>query len=168
MIHVYNELHAIFSTQRTYFFVFLAVAIESAAQGELRIANDLHDLGRESDMRKIPVVLFFSSKHCEYCDLVRDEFLKHLLTDPAFMNKLLLREVRIDSTRVLLNFNKQSITHATFTEQRAIELVPTIQFTDGLGDMLAEDIVGVTTLGFYGAYLEKAIEQSLSTLRPTN
>ena len=153
---------------RVLFSIFLALAIQSAAQGELRIANDLHDLGRESDMHKIPVVLFFSSKHCEYCDLVRDGFLKHLLTDPAFMNKLLLREVRIDSTRALLDFNKQTKTHATFTEQRAIELVPTIQFTDGLGDMLTEDIVGVTTLGFYGAYLEKAIEQSLSTLRPTN
>ena len=158
----------LFLVRRVLFSFFLALAIQSAAQGELRIANDLHDLGRESDMRKIPVVLFFSSKHCEYCDLVRNGFLKHLLTDPAFMNKLLLREVRIDSTRVLLNFNKQSITHATFTEQRAIELVPTIQFTDGLGDMLTEDIVGVTTLGFYGAYLEKAIEQSLSSLRPTN
>ena len=158
----------LFLVRRVLFSFFLALAIQSAAQGELRVANDLHDVGRESDMRKIPVVLFFSSKHCEYCDLVRNGFLKHLLTDPAFMNKLLLREVRIDSTRVLLDFNKQSITHATFTEQRAIELVPTIQFTDGLGDMLTEDIVGVTTLGFYGAYLEKAIEQSLSTLRPTN
>ena len=158
----------LFLVRRVLFSLFLALAIQSAAQGELRIANDLHDVGRESDMRKIPVVLFFSSKHCEYCDLVRDGFLKHLLTNPAFMNKLLLREVRIDSARALFDFNKQSITHATFTEQRAIELVPTIQFTDGLGDMLTEDIVGVTTLGFYGAYLEKAIEQSLSTLRPTN
>ena len=158
----------LFLVRRVLISFFLALAIQSAAQGELRIANDLHDLGRESDMRKIPVVLFFSSKHCEYCDRVREGFLKHLLTDPAFMNKLLLREVRIDSTRALLDFNKQLITHATFTEQRAIELVPTIQFTDGLGDMLTEDIVGVTTLGFYGAYLEKAIEQSLSTLRPTN
>ena len=158
----------LFLVRRVLFSFFLALAIQSAAQGELRIANDLHDLGRESDMHKIPVVLFFSSKHCEYCDLVRDGFLKHLLTDPAFMNKLLLREVRIDSARALLDFNKRSITHTTFTEQRAIELVPTIQFTDGLGDMLTEDIVGVTTLGFYGAYLEKAIEQSLSTLRPTN
>jgi len=60
--------------------VFLAVAIESAAQGELRMANDLHGLGRESDLRKIPVVLFFSSEYCEYCDLVRDEFLNHLST----------------------------------------------------------------------------------------
>ena len=158
----------LFLVRRVLFSFFLALAIQSAAQGELRIANDLHDVGRESDMRKIPVVLFFSSKHCEYCDLVRNGFLKHLLTDPAFMNKLLLREVRIDSARALLDFNKQSITHATFTEQRAIELVPTIQFTDGLGDMLTEDIVGVTTLGFYGAYLENAIEQSLSSLQPTN
>ena len=158
----------LFLVRRVLFSFFLALAIQSAAQGELRIANDLYDLGRESDIRKIPVVLFFSSKHCEYCDLVRNGFLKHLLTDPAFMNKLLLREVRIDSTRALLDFNKQSITHSTFTKQRAIELVPTIQFTDGLGDMLTEDIVGVTTLGFYGAYLEKAIEQSLSTLRPIN
>ena len=62
---------------------FLTLAIQSAAQGELRIANDLHGLGRESDRRTIPVVLFFSSEHCEYCDLVRDEFLNHLATDPA-------------------------------------------------------------------------------------
>ena len=158
----------LFLVRRVLISLVLALAIQSAAQGELRIANDLHDLGRASDIRKIPVVLFFSSKHCEYCDLVRNEFLKHLLTDPAFMNKLLLREVRIDSTRLLLDFNRRSITHTAFTEQRAIELVPTIQFTDGLGDILTEDIVGVTTLGFYGAYLEKAIEQSLSTLRPTN
>ncbi|MEC7790182.1 MAG: hypothetical protein VX856_03990 [Pseudomonadota bacterium] len=144
------------------------MAIESAAQGELRMANDLHGLGRESNLRKIPVVLFFSSVHCEYCDLVRDEFLNYLSTDPAFMNKLLLREVRMDSIRPLLDFSRQSISHAAFTEQRAIELVPTIQFTDGVGDILVEDIVGVTTLGFYGAYLEQAIEQSLNILRLRN
>ena len=46
--------------------------------------------------------------------------------------------------------------------------MPTIQFTDGVGDILVEDIVGVTTLGFYGAYLEQAIEQSLNTLRLKN
>jgi len=154
--------------RRLLILVFLAVAIESTAQGELRMANDLHGLGRESDLRKIPVVLFFSSVHCEYCDLVRDEFLNHLPTDPAFMNKLLLREVRMDSNHPLLDFSRQSITHATFTEQRVIELVPTIQFTDGVGDILVEDIVGVTTLGFYGAYLEQAIEQSLNILRLRN
>ena len=154
--------------RRLLVFVFLAVAIESAAQGELRMANDLHGLGRESGLRKIPVVLFFSSVHCEYCDLVRDEFLNYLSTDPAFMNKLLLREVRMDSIRPLLDFSRQSISHAAFTEQRAIELVPTIQFTDGVGDILVEDIVGVTILGFYGAYLEQAIEQSLNILRLRN
>ena len=154
--------------RRLLVFVFLAVAIESAARGELRMANDLHGLGRESGLRKVPVVLFFSSVHCEYCDLVRDEFLNYLSTDPAFMNKLLLREVRMDSNHPLLDFSRQSITHATFTEQRVIELVPTIQFTDGVGDILVEDIVGVTTLGFYGAYLEQAIEQSLNILRLRN
>ena len=157
-----------FLVRAVFVFVFLAVAIESAAQGELRMANDLHGLGRESDLRKIPVVLFFSSVHCEYCGLVRDEFLNYLSTDPAFMNKLLLREVRMDSIRPLLDFSRQSISHAAFTEQRAIELVPTIQFTDGVGDILVEDIVGVTTLGYYGAYLEQAIEQSLNILRLRN
>ena len=91
--------------RRLLVFVFLAVAIESAAQGELRMANDLHGLGRESNLRKIPVVLFFSSVHCEYCDLVRDEVLNYLSTDPAFMNKLLLREVRMDSIRLFLDLS---------------------------------------------------------------
>ena len=157
-----------FLVRAVFVLVFLAVAIESAAQSKLRMADDLHGLGRESDLRKIPVVLFFSSEHCEYCDVVRDEFLNHLSTDPAFMNKLLLREVRMDSIRPLLDFSRQSISHAAFTEQRAIELVPTIQFADGVGELLVEDIVGVTTLGFYGAYLEQAIEQSLNILRLRN
>ena len=34
--------------------------------------------------------------------------------------------------------------------------------------ILVKDIVGVTTLVFSGAYLEQAIEQSLSTLRQRN
>ena len=157
-----------FLVRVVFIFVFLAVAIESAAQSELRMADNLHDLGREASHRKIPVVLCFSSEYCEYCDLVRDEFLNHLSTDPAFMNKLLLREVRMDSILPLLDFSRQSISHAAFTEQRAIELVPTIQFTDGMGDILVEDIVGVTTLGYYGAYLEQAIEQSLNILRLRN
>ena len=68
----------LFLVRKLLVLVFLAVTIESAAQGELRMANDLHGLGRKSDLRKIPVVLFFSSVHCEYCNLVRDEFLNHL------------------------------------------------------------------------------------------
>ena len=155
----------LFSVRRVLVLIFLVVTIPSAAQGELRVANDLHNLGRNSNMQKIPVVLFFSSEYCEYCDLVRDEFLNHLVTDPAFENRLLLREVRMNSDRSLVDFGKHSITHAAFTEQRAISFTPTIQFTDGAGDILVEDIVGMATLEFYGIYLEQAIEQSINTLR---
>ena len=158
----------LYAVRGVFLSLLLVVAIEAAGQSQLRQANDLYDLGREANLRKIPVVLFLSSAHCEYCDLVQNEFLNHLSTDPAFMHRLLLRKVRMDSVRPLLDFSRQSITHAAFTEQRAIALVPTIQFTGGVGDILVEDIVGVTTLVFSGAYLEQAIEQSLSTLRQRN
>jgi len=158
----------LYAVRGVFLSLLLVVAIETAGQSQLRQASDLYDLGREANLRTIPVVLFFSSAHCEYCDLVRNEFLNHLSTDPAFMHRLLLREVRMDSNHPLLDFSRQSIPHATFTEHRVIKLVPTIQFTDGVGDILVEDIVGVTTLGFYGAYLEQAIEQSLNILRLRN
>ena len=158
----------LYAVRGVFLSLLLVVAIEAAGQSQLRQASDLYDLGREANLRKIPVVLVFSSAHCEYCDLVQNEFLNHLSTDPAFMHRLLLRKVRMDSVRPLLDFSRQSITHAAFTEQRAIALVPTIQFTGGVGDILVEDIVGVTTLVFSGAYLEQAIEQSLSTLRQRN
>ena len=158
----------LYAVRGVFLSLLLMVAIEAAGQSQLRQASDLYDLGREANLRKIPVVLVFSSAHCEYCDLVQNEFLNHLSTDPAFMHRLLLRKVRMDSVRPLLDFSRQSITHAAFTEQRAIALVPTIQFTGGVGDILVEDIVGVTTLVFSGAYLEQAIEQSLSTLRQRN
>ena len=158
----------LYAVRGVFLSLLLVVAIEAAGQSQLRQASDLYDLAREANLRKIPVVLFFSSTHCEYCDLVQNEFLNHLSTDLAFMHRLLLRKVRMDSVRPLLDFSRQSITHAAFTEQRAIALVPTIQFTGGVGDILVEDIVGVTTLVFSGAYLEQAIEQSLSTLRQRN
>ena len=155
----------LYAVRGVFLCVFLMVAIEAAGQDQLRIASDLHALGRESDLHKIPVVLFFSSAECEYCELVRDEFFNHLSTDPAFMDRLLLLEIRIDGNQPLLNFNRQPTTHVGFAEQCVVELVPTIQFTDGVGELLVEDIVGLGTLAFYGAYLEQGIEQSLSALR---
>ena len=149
--------------------VFLAVAIESAAQGELRMTNDLHGLGRESDLRKIPVVLFFSNVHCEYCDLVRDEFLNHLSTDPTFMNKLLLREVRMDSARPIVRL-QQTVNHPTLPSPNSALLSSYQQFNSPMVWVIFwwRTLWDVTTLGIYGAYLEQAIEQSLSALRLRN
>ena len=113
-------------------------------------------------------MLFFSIEECEYCDAVRTEFLDHLFTDSGYAGKLLLREIRLDSAMTMVGFDGLQTTHTAFADRRGIGLVPTVQFTDGSGTTLEDNIDDLGTIEFYGAYLEHGIEKALSTLRQRN
>jgi hypothetical protein len=138
---------------------------EPASSGQLRLATDLNQTGTLCETRGIPIVLFFSTADCEYCEAVRTEFLNHVTTDTDETERALLREIRLDSADQLVGFDRQQTTHAGFADRRGIVLVPTIQFTDGRGTELEDQIVGLGTLEFYGAYLDRGIDRALDKLR---
>jgi len=139
--------------------------IELAWPNQLRLATDLRQTGALSESQRIPIVLFFSTTGCGYCEAVKTEFLDHISTDGHKTAKALLREIRLDSMDQLVGFDSRQTTHAGFAERRGIAIVPTIQFTDGHGMELADQIVGLSTIGFYGVYLEQSIDRARDRLR---
>ncbi|GJL83821.1 MAG: hypothetical protein DHS20C01_34550 [marine bacterium B5-7] len=111
-----------------------------------------------------PVIVFYSATYCEYCDAVRAEFFQHLLSDPRYASRIILREVVIDSDYNLTDFSGKRASHRSFAGLNGVQLVPTVRFVDGHGNNLADPMIGVTTMDYYGWYLNKRINRSINQL----
>ena len=147
--------------------VLLALVASSArsAPPALAAASDLASDGALAKERRVPVLLFFNRVGCPYCERALREFLKPMERDPANADRVLFRQVEIDKPTKLVDFKGEATTHRKFAQRYKIDLTPTIWFVDGEGRTLADPIVGLPTIDFYGAYLDQRIDDSLARLR---
>ena len=127
-------------------------------------ASDLANDGSRAVAQGQPLVVLFSASYCTWCDAVKAEFFQHLESDPRYASKVMLREVEIDSNDTLTDFAGEAGTHRKFAGAHRTFLVPTVRFFDGNGNELADPIVGVPTLDFYGWYLDQRIRHSLDRI----
>ena len=126
-------------------------------------ARDLAAEARQAAARGVPLVLLYSRDDCSWCARVRREHLGPLSRDPKA--PALVREVHIDRATPLLDFGGRRTTSADFSQQMQARFAPTVMFHGPDGAQLAESIVGYRLADFYGAYLERAIEESRERLQ---
>ncbi len=147
----------------------LSPAILSAAQGGddvvLLEARDLSREGEEAQRRGLPILIMFSMEHCPYCEIVREEFLKPMLRSGDYDNKVIMREIQSDSFETLRDFDGKAITADALAHRYNASLSPTVVFLDPDGRELVSRLVGITTVHYYGGFLDEAIEQSLQRMR---
>lgn len=124
---------------------------------DLPTAVDLAADAIVAQRKRVPLLLLFARTDCPYCERALREYLVPMSTDPAWRDRALFRQVEIDRALPLVGFDGASTTHRDFAARRSIHLTPTVAVVDGKGTDLAEPIIGLTTLDFYGAYLENAI-----------
>jgi len=79
-------------------------------------------------------------------------------------DRIILRELSIDSPLALVDFEGNRTTHQDYADSRRLRFTPTVLFLDGAGSALAEPLIGVTTIDFYGFYLNRSIAQSIEAL----
>ena len=130
---------------------------------ELPLATDLRVDAVASNNGSLPILLFFDRVECPYCERALREYLVPLSRE-AWKNRALFRQVEIDRALPLVDFEGRATTHARLAERYRVTLSPTVVIVDGSGNVLADPIVGLTTVDFYGAYLEKALEDAASKL----
>ena len=147
-------------------FAFLAMLFAPLVHaGQVSVARDLREDGTLADQEGVPILLFYTASYCHYCEAIKTEFLGHMAIDPTYQTRAIFREVRIDSSTPLVDFNASTTTHHHFADQRPITLVPTVEFVDGSGEHLAAPMIGASIPDFYGAYLDKGIEHALVKIR---
>ena len=140
-------------------------ALAAPASGnDLPSAVDLH---LEADLAKktaSPLIVIFSRPDCKYCEAVKRDYLKPLISDPRYRG-VVIRQVDQDSAAPLIDFRGKLTTQARFASAEKVKLVPVVAFYGPDGKRLVEPIVGARLADFYQTYLEDSIEKSTAALK---
>ena len=129
------------------------------------LARDLMLAGREAERACVPLLLEFSADDCHYCTLLEEEVLNPTLLNRDYEQRVLMRKLILDRGIKLRSFSGKSIHASDLASQYRVFVTPTLLFVDSKGKELAERMVGVTTLEFYGGYLDQALDTARDKLR---
>ena len=129
------------------------------------LARDLMLAGREAERACVPLLLEFSADDCHYCTLLEEEVLNPTLLNRDYEQRVLMRKLILDRGIRLRSFSGKSIQASDLASQYRVFVTPTLLFVDSKGKELAERMAGVTTLEFYGGYLDQALDTAQDKLR---
>jgi len=105
----------------------------------------------------VPVLLAFMQKTCPYCAKAR-RHLEPLQASAEWGGKALMREIDVDGTTEMRDFEGRLTTPRDFARAQGIRMVPTVMVFDDHGHRAGEPIVGLPTEDFYGFYVVRALE----------
>ena len=145
--------------------VLMGLSVALAQAGVVSIASDLEQDANESRQANLPILLIYTAGYCHYCDEVKADVFNPIAADPAYRDRVLLREVRIDSDTRLVGFKGDVTNHRSFAKGRGSTVVPTLEFLDNTGLALNHPLVGASIPDFYGAYVDNGIERAIRNIR---
>lgn len=137
----------------------------AANRDDVPMAGNLQAEGRQAERRAVPIMLVFTSPFCVYCDRVKAQYLGPMVADPAYRDKIIIRQIEAGGDRALIGFDGRRTTHGAYAASQKIVMVPTIKVVDAQGRELAEPIVGFLTPDFYFGYIQDAMNAGLEKMR---
>ncbi|MFA9460501.1 thioredoxin family protein [Thiohalorhabdus methylotrophus] len=141
--------------------LFLLLFSTTAAAGDIPPASDLAATADEAHTDGKTVVIFFYQEECQYCETVREQFLRPILNNDDYIRRITLRQVNTRSEASLRDFRGEATTHSRFAARRDKKLTPTIAIYGPDGSRLVEPLVGLKGgTAYYGHNLDEAIEQA--------
>lgn len=132
---------------------------------EIKHGSNLVADANEASEKQVPVLMFFSMKHCGYCIEVEEDYLKPMLRNAAYDGKVIIRKIKIDSSDSMKDFNGKERDVEEFSDDYNVSMVPTVILVDSYGNKLAPPIVGIANAHFYSHDLDRAIEESRQKIR---
>jgi thioredoxin-related protein len=128
-------------------------------------ARNLQKDGLLAQEKNGVVLVIFSGEYCGYCERVLNEFLIPMSRNPDYQNKLVMRRVDNTGMTTVKGFDGAVEDHRKFTSEQGVGMVPTVMLFDKDGKRLGKPLVGLTTVDYYGYYLDQAIDQALAKVR---
>ena len=133
------------------------------SSAQLEAANDLAADGAMSARERIPILLFFDRLECPYCERALREYLVPMSRE-AWRERAIFRQVDIDRPLPVVDFDGTRTSHDTIAARYRFRFSPTVIVVGGDGRELSAPIVGLLTVDFYGAYLDRALEDGVRAL----
>ncbi len=138
--------------------------IPMARADELPSVKDFTVDAKESHAKQKPILVLFMSKSCRYCKTVLQDYLLPMQRNPAFKDRVILRQIETNSRDTLIDFDGNKTSHSAFSAKHQVWGVPDIKLFDSNGQVLTS-ITGLLNVYFYYAYLENAIDESQAKIK---
>lgn len=141
------------------------VAQEDYAGPKVQEVTNLQQLGAEARAKKVPIMLVASQAHCAFCQLLKEEILQPMLLSGDYGDKVIIRELMIDSDDMVPDFHGVLRRQGDISTDYKVWVTPTVLYVDGNGKEMAEPVLGVNSLDYYGYYVDETINELLEILR---
>ena len=150
-----------------YTFAWLAILACSIlpARADVPYARDLQQDAEAARAVQGVVLLVFVGPKCSYCETALNEFLIPMSGNADYLAKVVMRRIDSSSFRELKDFQGRKLSHRKFAGDNGARLTPTVMVFDSGGRPLAKPVVGLTTLDYYGHYLDLAIDEGVDKVR---
>ncbi|MFK5915269.1 MAG: thioredoxin fold domain-containing protein [Woeseiaceae bacterium] len=126
---------------------------------------DLAADGEQANKKNIPILMFFSMKHCPFCFEVEEDYLKPMLRNAEYDNKVIIRKIKIDSVGDMRDFKGNVRDIEEFGDVYNVSMVPTLVLVDAQGNRLSPSIIGIANKHYYSSELDTAIDASTQKMR---
>jgi len=130
---------------------------------DIRPVDDFAALGKLASETSSIILLEMTATHCEYCRLLEEEVLKPMLRSGDYDNKVLIRQLKIDSNLNIRDFDGSTTTPAELSSHYRIAVTPTLLILNEHGHELTRRIIGVQSLDFYAGIVDAALNRGLVT-----
>ena len=141
------------------------VQAETLPEAHITELKDLQQEARQANKERLPILIMFSAEHCPFCVTVKEEFLKPMLRSGHYTDKVLIRRVELGSRQALRGFDGEKLSIRALASRYKVFVTPTLILIDAKGRELTERLTGITTVHYYGGYLDDAIDKALHALR---
>ena len=138
---------------------------EGMKKVEVKQVADLVADGRAANKKQVPVLIMFSMTNCGYCREVEEDFLKPMLRNADYDGKVLIRKIKLDSAKSLVDFKGNVRAPEDLSDEYHVSMVPTLILFDANGNRLSDPIIGLANPYYYGGVLDAAIDASLQKIR---
>lgn len=132
---------------------------------KLKEGLDLTRDAKESSEKQIPILMFFSMEHCPFCMEVQEDYLKPMLRNSEYDNKVIIRKMRIDSAGTIRDFKGNERDPGEFSDDYNVSMVPTLVLVDSQGNKISSAIIGIANSHYYSSELDDAIDASAQKMR---
>ncbi len=149
--------------------LFLWLAILSCgitpARADVPYAHDLRQDAAAARAVQGVVLLVFVGQHCSYCETALNDFLIPMSGNADYKSRVVMRRIDRNALRDLKDFSGHPVSHREIAEDYGVRMTPTVMVFDSEGRALVKPLVGLTTLDYYGASLDQAIDQGVAKVR---
>ncbi len=136
-----------------------------AAERTITWAESLMADAEASRDLNLPIVVFVTQQGCQYCAALRRQVLYPMIRAGELSDKAIIREVSLDAGFTLEDFSGMEVSGRQFANHYAAVVTPTLLFLDAGGTQIAEKMVGISNIEFYGFYLLKSLESARTRLK---